>query len=300
MLYLFWGEDTYRSRQKFREFIEKISGGKNRPFSFSWLTSETFEKSFFEELLRLKNLFEDRGIIVCESLLKDSGEADFLKENLPLCGRSENIFIFWEENVEPTCLEQFREYAEKVEQFKFLSLNQARAWLESELEKRKVSVPAGLREEMIKQAGGNLWSLSQELEKYALTSKTDSLSKTNERQINVFQITDAISQKSRGQAWLLFQKAVMAGMDPEEIFWKIVWHIKNLLIIKRLALVSEREIAEKTRMHPFVVKKAVSASRGFTEEKLAKCSSELINIYHNSRRGLTDFETGIEKFLIKL
>ena len=141
MLYLFWGEDTYRSRQKFREFTEKISGGKNRPFSFLWFTSDMFSTPSFEESLRAKNLFEDRGIIVCESLLKDSGEADFLKENLPLCGRSENIFIFWEEDVEPICLERFRKYAEKVEQFKFLSLNQVRTWLERELEKKKVSMP---------------------------------------------------------------------------------------------------------------------------------------------------------------
>jgi len=282
------------------EFIGELSGGKNWPFSFLWLTPESFTKSSFEELLRLKNLFEAKTVIVYENLLKEPDIARFIEENLGLCGCSDNIFLFWEQELKLSYLERFRKYAKKIEEFKLLPLPQIRIWLEKESKKRKILIPASLREELIKQCGSNLWLLSQELEKYALTSKTDSLSRTNSRKVNIFYITDALSQKNRGQTWLLFQRALMAGLDAEEIFWKIVWQIKNLLIIKKLIPAPEKKIVETTRLHPFVVKKTLSAAKHFTEEELAKYSSELINLYHNSRRGLTDFETGIEKFLIKL
>ncbi len=300
MLYLFWGEDTYRSRQGLHEFIGQLSGGKNRPFSFLWLTPEAFIKSFFEELLRSKNLFDSESIIVCENLLKESDTAEFLEDNLELCGRSENIFLFWEEGLELSYLEKFKRYAKKTEEFKLLPLPQIRIWLEKELKKRKILIAAGISEELIKQCGSNLWLLLQELEKYALTSKTDSLSRPASHEANLFHITDALSQKNRGQAWFLFQRALMAGAEEEEIFWKIVWQIKNLLIIKKFIPAPEKKIVETNRLHPFVVKKTLSAAKHFTEEELANYSSELINLYHNSRRGLADFETGIEKFLIKL
>ncbi len=62
----------------------------------------------------------------------------------------------------------------------------------------------------------------------------------------------------------------------------------------------EKKITEMTGLHPYVVKKTASASRFFTEEELSRYSAELINLYHDSRRGLADFDAGLEKFLIKL
>ncbi|MFH0803942.1 MAG: hypothetical protein V1877_02405 [Candidatus Tagabacteria bacterium] len=300
MLYLFFGEDTFRSRQALREFIEGASKDKSRPFSISWLSPDTFSRANFEEFQRTENLFGGKYLIVCEDLLKEAETADFVTKNLKSCGRSENIFLFWEETLEPVFFSAFKKHAENISEFKPFSPLKIRSWLENEAEKRKVSMAGGLSEELIRQYGNDLWSLSQALEKHALAPKADLFLNKKGSQVNIFHIADAVAEKDRSRAWLLFQKALLSGIDPEEIFWKITWQIKNLLLVKKLSLSSEKKIIEATNLHPYVVKKTLSASRNYSEEELAGYSSELIDLYHKARRGLADFDVGIEKFLIKI
>ncbi len=300
MLYLFFGEDTFRSRQALREFIEAASKDKSRPFSISWLSPDTFSRANFEEFQRTENLFGGKYLIVCEDLLKEAETADFVTKNLKSCSRSENIFLFWEETLEPVFFSTFKKHAENISEFKPLSPLKTRNWLENESKKREVSLAGGLSEELIRQYGSDLWSLSQALEKHALAPKVDLFLNRKVSQVNIFHIADAVAEKDRGRAWLLFQKALLSGLDPEEIFWKITWQIKNLLLLKKLSLSSEKKIIEATNLHPYVVKKTLSASRNYSEEELAGYSSELIDLYHKARRGLADFDVGIEKFLIKI
>ncbi len=300
MLYLFFGEDTYRSRQALHEFMEKLPQSQNQPLSVSWLSPDTFNNADFEEIARTGNLFGGKYLVVCEGLLKEPETADFVAKNLKACALSENIFLFWEENLESPISAAFEKHAENISEFKPLSALKARNWLEKEAEKRKISLASGLCGELIEQYGANLWSLSQELEKHGLAPKTNIPLIKKENKINIFHIADAIAEKDRGRAWLLFQKALLAGLDPEEIFWKIVWQVKNLMLIKKLSLSSEKKIIEVTKFHPYVVKKTLSASRNYSEEELAGYSSELIDLYHNARRGKADFDIGIEKFLIKI
>lgn len=300
MLYLFFGEDTFRSRQALREFIEAASKDKSRPFSISWLSPDTFSRANFEEFQRTENLFGGKYLIVCEDLLKEAETADFVAKNLKSCSRSENIFLFWEEGLESSFLKTFKNHARGIEEFKPLSSGKIRNWLEGESKKRKVSMTGDLSEELIRQYGSDLWSLSQALEKHALAPKADLFLNRKGSQVNIFHIADAVAEKDRSRAWLLFQKALLSGLDPEEIFWKIVWQIKNLLLLKKLSLSSEKKIIEATNLHPYVVKKTLSASRNYSEEELTGYSSELIDLYHKARRGLADFDVGIEKFLIKI
>jgi DNA polymerase III delta subunit len=299
MLYLFFGEDSFQSRENLHIFLNRISSDEKRS-SLSWFNPDNFLKTSFEELMRAKNLFGGNCTVVCEGLLKDADTADFLKENLKFCAASENIFIFWEEILESFLLAVFKKYAAKIEEFKMLTPREAKLWLQKEAEKRKIEMPDSLKEELIKQCGSNLWLLSSELEKYGLSSGEGLNLNQKTKQVNIFHISDAVAERDRGRAWLLFQKAIITGLDPEEIFWKIVWQIKNLLLIKKLMPLTEKKITEMTRLHPFVVKKTAAASRLFTNEELTRYSSELIGLYHGARRGKADFDVGIEKFLINL
>jgi DNA polymerase III delta subunit len=291
MIYLFWGEDTFRSRQKLRELTDDFIKSREPP-AFFHFDAGSFDKTSFEELLKGKNLFSRYCLVICERILSaESGKetAIYLKDKIDPCSRSENIFLFWEENLAPPILEIFKSNGVKAQEFKFLLPKQIRVWLRQEAGKRNIKVSPSAEEEILTK-GKDLWLLSNELEKYALSSVKSQVILDKQASFNVFHIVDAISEKDRSRAWLLFQKALFLGFDPEEVFWKIVWQIKNLMLVKKNCL----------NLHPYVFKKINAASRFFTEEELSRCSLELINLYHNSRRGLVDMETGVEKFLIKL
>lgn len=107
-----------------------------------------------------------------------------------------------------------------------------------------------------------------------------------------FAICDAVAEKNKNRAWVLFQKALLSGVPAEEIFYKIAWQIKALLLIKK--------IPKETGLHPFVVQKNLANVKNFTEQELINYSFELLKIYHDVRRGLEEFPIGLEKFLINL
>ncbi len=122
----------------------------------------------------------------------------------------------------------------------------------------------------------------------------------NQKDYKPFAICDAVAEKNKSRAWVLFQKALLSGIPAEEVFYKIVWQIKNLLLIKKLVAAGVKNLEKETGLHPFVIKKNLYAIKNFTEKELINYSFELLKIYHNIRRGLEEFPLGLEKFLIKL
>ncbi|MCX6731560.1 MAG: hypothetical protein NTX55_01055 [Candidatus Parcubacteria bacterium] len=107
-----------------------------------------------------------------------------------------------------------------------------------------------------------------------------------------FAICDAVAERNKNRAWVLLQKALLSGVPAEEVFYKVVWQIKALLLIKKCP--------NETGLHPFVVQKNLVNAENFTEKELTDHSFELLKIYHNVRRGLEEFPLGLEKFLINL
>lgn len=111
---------------------------------------------------------------------------------------------------------------------------------------------------------------------------------------NIFALTDAVGARNKKEAWVLYQKALASGLMAEEIFWKIVWIVKSMLIASRTKDYSETEMKE------FPYKKAKEFSRNFSKDELENLSESLVVGYHNARRGIGEIETLIEKILLGL
>jgi len=109
---------------------------------------------------------------------------------------------------------------------------------------------------------------------------------------NPFAIGDALSAKNKTKCWVLFQQALLAGVPAEEIFYKISWQVKALLLIKKNP--------KETGLHSFVVQKNLNNIKNFTEQELINYSFDLLKVYHNTRRSLEEFPIGLEKFLVNL
>lgn len=113
-------------------------------------------------------------------------------------------------------------------------------------------------------------------------------------EFNVFALTDAIGGRKKKDAWILYHKALAAGLSAEEIFFKIVWQVKSMLIAAKTKDVSE------TEMKPFPYSKAKSFLKNFKEGELEKISQELVEGYAGVRQGKGEMETFVEKTLLRL
>jgi DNA polymerase III delta subunit len=124
--------------------------------------------------------------------------------------------------------------------------------------------------------------------------KIDLVGPKGKSDFNIFSLTDAIANRNKKEAWVLYEKALASGMSAEEIFWKVVWQVKTLL------LASRTKTAEEAGMKAYPYSKAKSSLKNFKTGEVEKMSEDLVVGYHNIRRGEGEMETLIEKILLKL
>lgn len=109
---------------------------------------------------------------------------------------------------------------------------------------------------------------------------------------NVFRLTDALGERDRQRLWLLYQEALAQGLAAEEIFWRLVWQVKTMLLVQKSGEVPP------SSLKPFVIMKARRFSRNFQETELEDLSRALVSLWHDARAGKKDFAIGLERFLL--
>lgn len=114
------------------------------------------------------------------------------------------------------------------------------------------------------------------------------------REFNIFALTDALGARKRKEVWILYQKALAAGLSAEEIFFKIVWQVRSMLIAAKTKNVGE------TDMKVFPYNKTKSFLKNFEPGELEKLSEDLVIGYIKARRGEGEVETLVEKVLLSL
>lgn len=109
---------------------------------------------------------------------------------------------------------------------------------------------------------------------------------------NTFALTDAVGERSRGKAWVLFEEAVRSGVSPEEIHGVLWWQVKNML------LVSKTTSATEAGLKPFVYSKTKKALTHFSTTDIEMLAHMLMQAYTNARRGKVDLRVGLELFVL--
>ncbi|OHA21160.1 MAG: hypothetical protein A2849_02275 [Candidatus Taylorbacteria bacterium RIFCSPHIGHO2_01_FULL_51_15] len=113
-------------------------------------------------------------------------------------------------------------------------------------------------------------------------------------EFNIFSLTDALGKRDRRNLWVLFETALGSGAASEEIHGILFWQVKSILLASGAKTASEAGVA------PFVFAKAKSFRRNYSIPELQGLSSKLVRIYHDSHRGIHDFEIALERFVLTL
>ena len=289
MFYILYGQDTYRSREKLNELVShfktKVSG-----LGFFRIERDNFNEAEFDEMLKGKTLFEKKYVVVCEGILENKQTADFVLGNLDKLAKTDNMFLFLEKDIDEKVLEEFKKQAYKVQEFKHLDGVKLKVWFAAK------KIPANIASDIIKKSGSDLWRASKEIEKYQLGSSASKLDETPA--YNPFAICDAFAEKNKAKTWIIYQQALRQGIPAEEVFFKILWQIKNLLMVKKLMSAKVANVGKESGLKPFVAGKAIKTAKNFTEEELENYSYEMLKIYHQERRGESELPIEFEKFIL--
>lgn len=295
MLYLFYGPDTYRSRQKLNETLSVFRSKRSNLALFNF-DEQNFSEESFKELLASQTLFDEKHAVVCENILENKNVAGFILENIETVVASPNVFILLEGEVDSDVLEKITIKAQKSQRLEMLSGVALKKWVNDELGKKEIKNSLIASEAVIKKCGSDLWCASKEIEKISLGGMPEK--EASGVAYNPFAIADAVGGKDKGKAWLVLQQARLAGVSEEEVFWKMWWQIKTLLLVKKSVEAGARDLAKETGLKDYPLSKALANIKKFAPGELEEMSYKYIEFYHKARIGLEDWEVGVERLLI--
>lgn len=121
------------------------------------------------------------------------------------------------------------------------------------------------------------------------------LKKTDTRpEFNIFSLGDALGKRSKKDLWVLYQGALEAGIEPEEICGTLFWAVKNI------ALMKDAKAGDDKGLSPFVASKARTFAKNYSEVEIANLSRALVVVYHEAHRGGEPMDIALERFILEL
>ncbi len=110
---------------------------------------------------------------------------------------------------------------------------------------------------------------------------------------NIFALTDAYCDKKRSMCWAIYRAGISAGLDAHELHGKIVWAVKNMILVKKSSSPVE------AGLHPFVYGKTKKSAEKFSLEELQKNLNDLSGLFHETILSGIDLETSLESFILR-
>lgn len=115
---------------------------------------------------------------------------------------------------------------------------------------------------------------------------------TNDK-FNLFALADAVGKKSAKEAWIEYERARLAGVEPEELHGRVWGKARDMIS-------SEKATATELGIHPFVHKKAKADLSNWPRDTLNNFTDQLLDIYHESRLGGDELDLAMEKLLLSI
>ena len=324
MVIFIYGEDTFRSRQKLKEFKEKFirevdpSGN-----SIVVLNGETANLAKISDAANASSLFSRKRMIVVENVLKNKSKliqdeiAEYFKKQKT---DQENIIIFWDVHSgdklgksklfnflskpnEKSALKKF------VQPYPVMSNGEILNWTRKEFVDRGGKISQTALYALTGLFGNDLWIINNEINKLINYKKGEEITEMDVREMvkgkineNIFALTDAIGANNKGRALELIAHEIEAGAAETYLLFMIIRQFKIMLQV-RVGMdqnLSPKEIASELKIHPFVVQKSFGQVRNFSSEKLIKIISKLIQVDSDMKSGKQDLLTALDLLMVKL
>ncbi|MBU1015092.1 DNA polymerase III subunit delta [Patescibacteria group bacterium] len=312
MLIFLWGADTWRSRKRLGQLRSRYLEIAPRAPHEKWWEGKEANLGELQEELAAPSLFQDRRFFVLRNVLSHTGLLPFLKARIAVLQADDPIVVVWEEEVSQTspAFQFLASYAKLHEDFPLLEGKK----LERELQRIAAARGASLspkasvllREEL----GSDLWRAEQEickLSSFVLPSRIieeDHVRKliSPSSEARAFDVLDAIAAKKTKEALRLLKSLELAGTVPLVFLSMLLSQFRNLLVLKELEMrgLTPASIAQKSGVHPFVLRKLSPALSSLTLVRLKEHYRHLLELERAMKIGATEGFRSFERFIFLL
>lgn len=275
MIYLLYGPDTYRSREKLREFIAAFQAKAGGAFNVTRLDAGE-ESTAVRAIGRTASLFAPKELYAIERISEAAKEdQDYVRDSLERWREDRDLtVVFWEAGIEAkdAMLAAVKKHAAQTQEFKPLAAAAVRRWIAGEIDRREIRLAREEAEQLAARFGSDLWALSQELGKIASGWQERRTASEAEK---VWSFTDEFFRKRRASIRPL-GRLLEAGCEPIYILGALAGALRTLALVQD-GLERGNLRAATAKLHPYVVKKNAELARRLRRSDISDYFSALLS-----------------------
>ncbi|MEW9701560.1 DNA polymerase III subunit delta [Paenibacillus sp. SI8] len=320
-VYLCYGPEKY----KMREFIQILSDSliepEHREFAVSRFDlGEISLSAVLEDAETLPFMVPKKLVIATNALFftgaKESSKVEHHLDRLIdyLKSPADHAVIIF--TVDADKLDERKKVVKALKEreaavpFLTLTGEELQQWVTKQAEKLNFSFTGGASDQLILYTGGNLQSLSAEIEKISLyvgdggTASPDTIDQLVSRSTeqNVFILIEDIVNLRLERAFVILEELLKQREEPIKIAALIARQFRIMLQVKELSKMgySQQQMASQIGLHPFAVKVAEGQARKYEADKLGTIMAQLADLDFQMKSGKIDKVLGLEMFLLRL
>ena len=326
MIIFLYGEDTFRSKQKLKEFKNKFTKNiDSSQINITEIDGEKMDLENFKQIILSGGFLVKKRMIIIENLLEKNKGKKILTEILSLLKSknspvlaSDNITIFWERigtiradkykgKILTGPLFNFLKKEKYAFEFPLLNNTQLSLWIKKQAEKCDKKIDLEAINLLINLVGNDLWQINNELDKLSAYTekdiKADDVKKivSNQFKETIFGLIDAIVNKNKKFSFQLLSKHFMARADPSYLLIMLIRQFRMLIRAKDLLAQNPNvNLAIKLKVHPFVAQKVKVQSAKYNMSELKNIYSQLLVIDIKLKQGYSNYKLLFSEFILNV
>lgn len=295
MYILLYGSDTFRSRRKLKE-MQGVFIAKRDPSGLNvavFDAAAAVDQGDMMSAAAAAPFLADRRLVIIENLLQESekGVLDTWLQFLKSRVGDNNAVIFWEEAVKKDHpLPDFLKEQPYSQEFEILEGAKLIDWINKGAQSLGLTIEPAASRYLAAQSGGDLWRLSNELNKIVAVTLARGKSVIGVSDLSgfadgrleedVFNFVEALVNRRAKEALGLLHNLWFQGVSEAEVFGAVIWQVKTLLVVKNYSESSPvaSGAAKDLGLPPFVVKKSLALASRFSFAKLKAIYKFLLDL----------------------
>ncbi len=323
-MYIFiYGTDSFSSAEKLsslkNQFAEKEGSGSGLSV-LDYGESSTTAKQF-RDLLSARGLFSTKKLIIIRNAIsgqtpeKQKELLSILKTDSTTAQDLNTSVIFFESTSPKKNGALYKFLFSKAKKQEFVPLegprlsNWALEYLKriapnKTIEKRALDM-------LIAAVGNDLYLLSNEIAKLSNYKSYAEIILVNDIEIlvksridsTIFQAIEALTSGNKSRALTLLHEQIKNGEDIFYLLSMYTYHIRTLLKIGDCVwngITAPAQIAQITKIHPYVIGKSLSQLRNLSQEKVKSIIRSLAMIDHQAKTGKINPIQALDTFIVSL
>lgn len=274
MIYVFSGDNIFLRDKEAKEMVSSFCA-RHGDIAVQKLNGEDVTSQNLPDLILAQPFLTDKRMVQIRNLSKNKPVyEEFLKQAVNMPDTTDVVLVEDRMDSRPKTtntlkqISDFREYTN-------LEGPELTNWLINYFEKNGSQIGHKEAIYLIDRVGVNQAVLSNEAVKLSLQKLPITQSLINELTVqsphsSIFTMLDSIASGNLKGSLKLYEEQKIQGMEPQAILGMITWQLVSIATVATAKGITAGEIASKSSLSPYVVRKNQNLAKKLTKNKLIK------------------------------